>query len=414
MNACVQLVVDDRPPELVAEAQRVRACGALGKPGPLLRLFDFLLARSNGVSPKEIEIAVAVFDKKLDFDVGQDALVRVYVHKLRRRLDDHYLRNPSETRIVLPKGEYRLLMEQAEQSAAPAETTPPEPAVAAPPRRATPRLLLVVAFALGALLAVAATALMRMDAAHSDAATASSSPIWSGLLADDLPVTIVVGDYYLLGEVDQAGEVKRLVREFDINSEADFIDYLELNPSSAQQYRNLRLSYLPTGTAVALADASALLAGRKPVRIKLMSELDGETLRTSHVVYIGYLSGLGMLGDIVFGASRLRVQGTYDELVDSATARSYVAHIPSTSEHAFVDYGYFASLRGPVGNRIIVLAGTRDAGVMQSADAATDARSLAQLVSQAGRAEAFESLTEVQGVDRAKLKTSPIFVAPLR
>ena len=34
------------------------------------------------------------------------------------------------------------------------------------------------------------------------------------------------------------------------------------------------------------------------VRIKLMSELDGDTLRTSHVVYIGYLSGLGMFSAV--------------------------------------------------------------------------------------------------------------------
>ena len=407
MNACVQRVVDARPADLVAEARRLRDSAALGKPGPLLRLFDFLLARSSGVSPKEIEIAVAVFDKKLDFDVAQDALVRVYVHKLRRRLDEHYLRNPGDARIVVPKGEYRLVLEQTERAA-----VAPAPA-ASVPERATRRPQ-ILAFVLGIVVAVVATAFLRIETARSDAATtASASPIWSSLLADDLPVTIVVGDYYLLGEVDRSGEVKRLVREFDINSEADFIDYLELNPGSAQQYRNLRLTYLPTGTAVALSDLSALLAGRKPVHIKLMSELDGETLRTSHVVYIGYLSGLGMLGDIVFGASRLRVQGTYDELVDSATSRSYVAHIPSTTEHAFVDYGYFATLRGPVGNRIIVVAGTRDAGVMQSADAATDAGSLAQLLSQAGKADTFESLTEVQGVDRAKLSTRPIFVAPL-
>lgn len=410
MNACVQIVVDDRPADLVAEAQRLRASGALGKPGPLLRLFDFLLVRSSGAAPKEIEIAVAVFDKKPDFDVGQDALVRVYVHKLRRRLEEQYLRNPHDARIVVPKGEYRLVVEHAEPAPAPAPT--PAPA-ASPPERPTRRPQLI-AFALGVVVAVVVTLLLRIDTTRSDAATASASPIWSSLIADDLPVTIVVGDYYLLGEVDSSGEVKRLVREFDINSEADFIDYLELNPGSGQQYRNLRLTYLPTGTAVALSDVSALLAGRKQVRIKLMSELDGETLRTSHVVYIGYLSGLGMLGDMVFDASRLRVQGTYDELVDSATSRSYVARIPSTAEHAFVDYGYFATLRGPVGNRIIVVAGTRDAGVMQSADAATDARSLAQLVSQAGKAEAFESLTEVQGVDHAKLKTRPIFVAPLQ
>jgi len=110
MSACEQWVFEVAD-ELAAEAQRLRAGGVLGKPGPLSRLFDFLLSRSGGSSaPKEIEIAVAVFNKRSDFDIGQDALVRVYVHKLRKRLEEYYLRNPSERRIGIPKGEYRLVV----------------------------------------------------------------------------------------------------------------------------------------------------------------------------------------------------------------------------------------------------------------------------------------------------------------
>ena len=411
MSACEQWVIEPSD-ELVAEAERLRASAVLGKPGPLSRLFDFLLGRSGGSAPKEIEIAVAVFNKKSDFDIGQDALVRVYVHKLRKRLDEYYLRNPKERRIVIPKGEYRLLV-VAGVPAPVAEVAPQRVGLKPELRPKNRRTAVILAFALGVVLAVVGALLLNVERATPAAASASSSPIWSSLLADDLPVTIVVGDYYLLGEVDQSGAVQRLVREFSINSEAEFIDYLELNPGSSQQYRNLRLTYLPTGTAVALADVSALLAGRKQVRIKLMSELDGETLRTSHVVYIGYLSGLGMLGDFVFGASRLRLQGTYDQLVDSTTDRSYVARIPQTPERSFVDYGYFATMQGPAGNRIIVVAGTRDNGVMQSATAATDPKTLAAWVAESGHSQAFESLTEVQGVDRTNLSTTRIFVAPL-
>jgi hypothetical protein len=429
MSACEQWVIEP-PDELVTEAARLRASGALGKPGPLSRLFEFLLGRSGGSAPKEIEIAVAVFNKRSDFDIGQDALVRVYVHKLRKRLEEYYLRNPGERRIGIPKGEYRLVVADTPAAVAEVGLKPAAQGCAnaagagcagaadlqvkEPPKlqRKAP-VGVVLAFVLGVVLAAAAALLVNVERAQPATAAASASPIWSSLLADDLPVTIVVGDYYLLGEVDKSGDVKRLVREFDINSEADFIDYLELNPSSSQQYRNLHLTYLPTGTAVALADVSALLQGRKQVRIKLMSELDGETLRTSHVIYIGYLSGLGMLGDFVFGASRLRLQGTYDQLVDSTTERSYVARMPQTPERSFVDYGYFATMQGPAGNRIIVVAGTRDNGVMQSAAAATDPKALAAWVAQSGHSQAFESLTEVQGVDRTNLSTSRIFVAPL-
>jgi hypothetical protein len=68
--------VDDG--ELQAEAQRLRASGALGRPGVLTRLFDYLVqASQDQASPKEAEIAHAVFGKAAAFDGGHDATVRV-------------------------------------------------------------------------------------------------------------------------------------------------------------------------------------------------------------------------------------------------------------------------------------------------------------------------------------------------
>ena len=63
-----------------------------------------------GQSPKEIAIAMDVFGKGADFDVGNDALVRVYIHKLRKALDEFYSSSNAENDqiIHIPRGEYRL------------------------------------------------------------------------------------------------------------------------------------------------------------------------------------------------------------------------------------------------------------------------------------------------------------------
>ena len=133
-----------------------------------------------------------------------------------------------------------------------------------------------------------------------------NSAVWAPLLEDDLPITIVVGDYYLLGEANpQTGHIDRLVREFFINSHEDFRDHAELNPQLMQRYRNLDLTYLPAASAFALQDIVPVLGTAKPVRVVLMSQLDANSLKNSHIVYIGYISGLGMLGDRVFAASRV-------------------------------------------------------------------------------------------------------------
>lgn len=108
-------VSPDFAAELKQRAEQLRASGALGRAGVLSRLFDYLLERSfANVAPKEIEIALNVFGKAPDFDSSSDAIVRVYVHKLRRRLDEYYARSSSLGRIVIPRGEYRLVLERAE------------------------------------------------------------------------------------------------------------------------------------------------------------------------------------------------------------------------------------------------------------------------------------------------------------
>lgn len=395
--------------ELMQHAEQFRASGLLGKPGTLSRLFDFLLTRSlEGDAPKETEIALQVFGKSPGFDVSQDAVVRVYVHKLRRRLEDFNARAAGGgAKIVIPKGEYRLLLQR------PAE---PVTETAAPPVRRANWLgigiALCGALVVGALLGTGFSA----GGAQWDMREVRNSAVWAPLLADDLPITIVVGDYYLLGEANpKTGHIDRLVREFFINSHEDFRDHAELNPDLMQRYRNLDLTYLPAASAFALQDVVPVLGSAKPVRVVLMSQLDANALKNSHVVYIGYISGLGMLGDRVFAASRVSPGGSYDELVDTKTDHTYLSTaMGAMPDGEFRDYGYFATFAGPGGNRIVVIAGTRDIGVMQIAQSLSRRSEIRELCQHAGTAAAFESLVEVSGVGKTGLHARPLFVSAMK
>jgi hypothetical protein len=430
--------------DLRAQAQVVRDSGVLGKPGSVTRLFDFLLERTLlGRSPKELEIAVEVFGKETSFDVSQDSMVRVYVHKLRRRLENFYARAGSPVdRIVIPKGQYRLALERGfiDQTPTPVlapveapepEVVPianllpdsaPEPAVGARHSWRTGRWRTWLLAGAGALIAsvigaVITLAIVGNTASDREARAVRKSSVWAPLLADDLPITIVVGDYYMVGETDGGDGIKRLVREFFINSPGDLLHQVEVNPEGMQRYRDLSLTYLPTATAFALEDvASVLAAKRKSVRVRLMSELDGATLKHSHIVYIGYVSGMAMLGDAVFAGSRLSPGGSYDELLDSTANKSYTSTAGADStEMRYTDYGYFSTFPGPGGgNRIVVIAGTRDMGVMQMAEAITQPTELDAIAHAAGSASGYESLYEVYGVGKANVKAKQLFVSELK
>src|SRR5215813_10925463 len=109
-------------------AEQIRASEVLGRSDQLRRLFDYLVECSRtGKVPKESVIAVDVFGRGTDFDVSQDAAVRVYIHKLRRKFEEFYAEHPEigPERLAIPKGEYRLILEQPAANDLPAVVPPP-------------------------------------------------------------------------------------------------------------------------------------------------------------------------------------------------------------------------------------------------------------------------------------------------
>src|SRR5580658_9597101 len=112
------------PESLQALADRFRATGALGRSQLIQKLFDFLIECSaTGRAPKETEVAIEVFGRDAGFDVAQDAMVRVYVHKLRRKLEEYYSTagHNDPFHLTIPKGAYRIVITDREALAAAAD-----------------------------------------------------------------------------------------------------------------------------------------------------------------------------------------------------------------------------------------------------------------------------------------------------
>jgi hypothetical protein len=401
---------------LRVHAERVRVSGVLGRSPLMQRLFDFLLeCSSEGRAPKEIEVAVDAFGKGAEFDVSQDAMVRVYIHKLRRKLEEFYAGPGAGDafRLSIPKGEYRFVIESAAAPRVPEEI--PVEILAEPPRRKWLLPALAASVVINAI--VVAIVLLRPAAPADDFHQVRQSAIWSPVLDNERPVYVVVGDYYIFGETDDTMEVRRLVREFDINSPQDLENHMKVNPELADRYLDLELAYLPTAAAFALRDVMPVLApANKRVRLVTMSQLNPDAIKSADIVYVGYLSGLGMLADLVFSGSRLAVGDSFDEIVDRDTKQRYIsqaASAPIRGERNFHDYGYFATFAGPSGNRIIVIAGTRDVAAMHMAETLTSPAALQMLMAKAGNVPGFEALYEVYGMDKLNLDGKLLLTSPL-
>ena len=395
---------------ITGEAEKIAESGILGRSRAYRRLLAYLVRRSEDSDrPKEIEIAIDVFDKGSDFNPNQDSLVRVYVHNLRQKLDKYYAKHPDSDgmRLAIPKGEYRLAF------------VPDTPAVQGRGVSNMPPLWLSVVAALLVLNLAAVLVFEWGSVPAGNYEEVASSPVWEDILGEEFPLLVVVGDYYIFGELDEAGNVSRLVREFDVNSSDDLDDLFVYEPDLQANYLDLDLTYLPQGSAFALKDLLRVVyTSNKPVRVTSMSELRVADLKSHDILYVGYISALGTLMDFVFASSGLRVGESYDELLNWRTGEYFTSGAGLPEQGNYQDYGLISTFPGPDGNQFLIVAGTRDSGVMHTAQALSAPADIATLEqalalgSESGP-PAFEALYEVTGFDRMNLDAMVVYLSSL-
>ena len=389
----------------------------LGRSDGLNRLFDYLAERAaEGARPKEFEVAAAVFGRTSAFDGSQDASVRVAVHRLRRKLDDFYAGpgRDEPVRLAIPKGEYRMVAEPR-----------PEAEIAAAPATPRPwRIYAIAAIVVLALLNLAAWgAFWATHGTERSVSAARHAAPWRQVLNAEPPTLLVLGDYYIFGEIDETAGIDRLIRQYSINSAADLDDWLMDNPKAMGRYRDLDLYYLPVGAAFALRSIVPVISPHEGfggaghgqnLHVVMASDLTPEMLKRNNIIYLGYLSGLGVLRDPVFTGSRFAVGETWDELQDTVTGRRFVSQGggPAQGDVNRRDYGYVAAFRGPAGNRIVVIAGVRDTGLQEAAEALADPDALKALARRVSNADNFEALYEAEGIGRSSLGGRLVVAAP--
>ena len=414
---------DDLPDRLRAQAQALRLGDGLGRSHALDQLFGFLLACSiEGRSPKELEIAEQVFGRTAN-SADQDATVRVHIHRLRRKLDECYA-GPgiaSPERLAMPKGSYRLAIEPMPARSAPGPVDPPAlPGLSpAPPAAIALRRWALAAAAGLVVLTVAGYGgwrIGRRPVAALDDTRASA--LWRPDFLNGRRIVVVVGDYYIFGQRDPQGDVSQLVRRFDINSSRDLARLIAQHPERADDYVDLGLNYLPVGIASALRAVVPVVRGDDAVAINNLvvpvSQLAPEMLKQSNLVYLGYISALGDLRDPMFSGSRFAIGQSYDEIIDRRSGRTYMAgtHLEQNERNPSQDYALIAAFPGVAGNWTIVIAGTRDAALMQAADFATRPDGLAAMTRAMAPGKAFEALLSVESLRNVGLRARLVVMSP--
>ncbi|MEP7349937.1 MAG: helix-turn-helix domain-containing protein [Sphingorhabdus sp.] len=409
---------DDR---LLAAADVVRAAIQHNRSDKLLRLFEYLLAKTfEGKIPTEMQIASDVFAKDKLIDGAPDANVRVHIHRLRKLMKDVFT-GTSGPRITIPVAEYRIHLLNdtpiADEPRPPGGRNKLWGSIARSP------IILLMSIAIAVVLFAALLTFWPRRESDSIA----GSPVWQTFEASDRPITVVVGDYYMFA--DQAGtgadrfKGPRLIWDSSVPTREDLTIFQMLNPSAAHTVIDFDQHYVTSGTIAALGDIRAALAQIPQLRnipIKLMtsSQLTPEILKSSDIIYVGLFNGMSMLLlDPLLNASGFRFDKDHGGLTDSASATRYRSDgmVLTDERIARRDFGYIANVPGPAGNRIIVVAGTGDAGLKEVAALVGDPNRLRRLQSNEAKRElGFETLYRVRTIKSVNVGATLLIDRPLQ
>jgi len=390
---------DETNSQIQAQVEEIISAGALGRSDAFVRLLRFLANRAETKkSVKEIEIAIEVFSRDETFDVTQDSLVRVYIHKLRTKLDVFYRSTDSKysERLIIPKGSYLLQLEKnISQSATPSKLI----SFIGQQQFAVVILSLVVG-------ATGALAFNYFSAQSQTKSLAISSPIWSPLAESDKALLVVVGDQFIFSEVTQEFEQLREIRDFSIASSLDFEQRLNSNQGFAESHRDFGVRYLPRALAPALKEFSVFGSTLQDWQVITASQLDEYNIEEFNILYLGYYTALNGLAGLAFADSSLQLHPNGNLLIQKDSGEVFVGtgQLGSGYRDRYIDYAIFRKVRLESGSTLFALMSARDPGLENLASFVFSTEGTAAIESGLeSPAEDFEMLLEVSGTGQDDL-----------
>ncbi len=362
-----------------------------------------VLASIEGRSPKEITIAHDVFGIDPSQDRSDDTKVRVNIYNLRKKLDSYYLHegNNDDIQFEIPKGHYRVKFHECSKI-----------------KQSSSKWPMLVSINIIFLLMLIAGNYFIISKYFSypnpGSFISATNPVWGDFLSSDLPVLIVFGDYYLYKDTTIPQQT-RYVRDYQINSDQDFQQFLSSNGEQREGFSETSHTLLGKFAPWSISEIYHVFAssGIKP-ELKLSSNLQWEDITKHNIVFIGTFKTLSLLNELIADRNfryQISPNTLFYDHPDGDTSYSYTT-ITQTPESVYeTDYAVIAKQPGSASNSILIFASTRDIGCLATVEFLTTPETLFEFAENHLRAEDearhfFEAVFEVQGYERNVLKTS--------
>ncbi|WP_017446882.1 helix-turn-helix domain-containing protein [Gayadomonas joobiniege] len=448
--------------ELLSHLNEIKNSQTIGRSKVNCKLLSYLVEHylslteqeSDYKPPKEIELAVKVFDRESDFNPAEDAFVRVYISNLRKKLKTYYQTEGEDQKlkINIPPGGYglnfsyqeKLTNDKAEtddekvleidakqnqdleasipiRSTKTASTSKPiEPVgevanTRQPDKSSEIKSVAIIGLTLLLILSLAANWLLIQAEKNTQLTPyqeVRKHPLWQPLLNNDKSTLLVIGNLYMLhGEDPETGRAIG-IRDYNINSDQDLELFFSEYPHKRGKLRPGKSPFLLKNSVFAAKHLLPLFSDPRKINIKLISDLTPDDLRDFNLIYLGLYKSLGTL-DVYLRGSNLHLDQYASRLTDKKSGKVY--SVRGNPHQEYTDYGVFARFNGPSGNLIMTFAGFSDASVIQMARFLTNPKKLYSKnfihhfssLKQSGNSN-FELMFSTSGYDRTDLGSEVI------
>jgi len=360
------------------------------------KLLEYLVNSTlEGNVPKEITIAMELFGLEMKDDTLGESNIRVYIHNVRKKLDSYYINEGKTDKIQfkIPKGRYKVEFIKKKEI-----------------RRVFDRRLFIVIGSVIALLIIADIFFLRLSPAPNSRIANSiySRSIWKDFMSKEVPLVVVIGDYYLLKDVTFSDRA-RFLRDVRINSESNFDKFLLNYPEYNETLTRTKHTFMGKYAAICINELGRIMhSAGVDFQIILTSEFQWQNLKNNNIVYIGSFKSLGMLGQLTknsnFKYNLYPADLKFHEL-EMDSVFHYFPLISSDIDDAYeTDYCVVTKLPGSGKHDIFIFLSVRDIGLIATMDYFTNAETLRSFeqILHADNQETvyFEACFKIQGLHR--------------
>lgn len=361
-------------------------------------LLKFLVQESFKSEPlKETTIAHEFFAKDSSFDPTKDTSVRAYISALRRKLEHYYLTTQDVYlyKLEIPKGQYHVQFTKV--------------SFKDKKRFKIPATVFISAILILLIIIIIQWIFLPKENTTQLSNYKTPNPIWEDILrGNEHPIMLVFGDYVFLSEKESDSNREIFIRDPAINSENDFRRFIKDNPDYLNKYSLLNFTYLRQSAYLGMAEIiPTLLSFKKKIELKSASQLKWQDFETHNIIFIGPLKTLHILNSTLKQTTiKFNIYPPDLFIVNEKgdTISNYQLRYLRGGNYQ-KDYGTLIKLEGPNKNKILILAGFGEAGVMDAVKLSIDP----QLISKINKYKKptirdsifnFELVTELEGVDQ--------------